>query len=76
MMSLDKQLHFAVSYGLTLSLAFFLTVPVAALIVLAIGALKEAYDYYRPLSHTADWMDFVADACGVAVACTLLQCLK
>jgi hypothetical protein len=73
MMSLDKQLHFAVSYGLTLSLAFFLTVPVAALIVLAIGALKETFDYFRPLTYTADWMDFAADACGVAVACTLLK---
>ena len=73
MMTLDKQLHFAVSYGLTLSLALFLTVPVAALIVLAIGALKEAFDYFHPLSHTADWMDFAADACGVAVACTVLK---
>ena len=73
MMTLDKQLHFAVSYGLTLSLALCLTVPVAALIVLAIGALKEAFDYFHPLSHSADWMDFAADACGVAVACTVLK---
>ena len=76
MITLDKQLHFSVSYGLTLSLAFFLTIPIAALIVLAIGSFKEAFDYFHPLSHSADWMDFVADACGVAVACTLLQCLK
>lgn len=71
----DKLLHALGCYALTLTLALVWPLPYAALAVLAGGALKEAYDYRRPLTHTADMMDFVADIIGLAAACLVLSAL-
>lgn len=77
---LDKQLHMAVCFGLTMALGYLLLMPLsllvavalAALVVLAVGFGKEVYDKQHPLTHTADWLDFLADAIGVAAASLVL----
>lgn len=63
----DKLLHAMGSYALTITLALVFPLPVAALAALTVGALKEVYDHYHP-PHSADWLDFAADAAGVALA--------
>ena len=75
---LDKLLHLAISFALTMTLGYLLlpfglpnAIGVAAIAVLAIGAGKEVYDKQHPLTHTADVMDFVADVIGVACAALL-----
>lgn len=66
----DKQMHALGCYCLTITLLLVLPMPRAAPIVLAVGFAKERlFDWYRPAAHTADWLDFVADAIGVGLAC-------
>ena len=67
MNSLDKLLHLTVSYALTVTLALVFPLAYAALAALAVGTLKEVYDHYHP-PRSADWLDFAADAAGVALA--------
>lgn len=76
----DKQRHLEICFGLTMALGYLLLMPLplliavalAALVVLVIGFGKEIYDKRHPLTHTADWLDFLADAIGVAGACLVL----
>lgn len=76
----DKQRHIEVCFGLTMALGYLLLIPLsllvavalAALVVLAVGFGKEVYDKQHPLTHTADWFDFLADTLGVACACLVL----
>lgn len=65
----DKQMHALGCYCLTLTLLLVLPLLWAAPIVLTIGFAKERFfDWYFPLTHTADWFDFLADAIGVGLA--------
>jgi hypothetical protein len=76
----DKQRHFEVCFGLTMAMGYLLLMPLpplvavtlSAVVVLAVGFGKEVYDKRHPLTHTADWFDFLADAMGVAGACLVL----
>lgn len=65
----DKQMHALGCYCLTITLLLVLPMLWAAPIVLAVGFAKEVYDKRHPDKHTADWLDFVADAVGVGLAC-------
>ena len=76
----DKQLHMVGCFALTIvfSLALQYLTPCphqvlyAWVTTLAIGGLKELYDYCHPLTHTADEMDFLADVIGASAAAALL----
>lgn len=76
----DKQRHLEICFGLTMALGYLLQMPlallyavaIAALVVLVVGFSKEVYDKRHPLTHTADWFDFLADAIGVAGASLVL----
>lgn len=68
----DKQLHMLGCFILTSLLLLVLPMLWAAPIVLFVGFAKERlYDWYHPLTHTADWFDVLADAIGMAVACAV-----
>lgn len=64
----DKALHFLVCYGAVLTFALVLPLTLAVLLTLIAGALKEWHDFTEPLNHTADWLDFAADALGAGLA--------
>lgn len=78
----DKQRHLEICFGLTVAIGYLLltlmlldgltAVAIAAFVVTAIGFGKEVYDKRHPLTHTADWLDFLADLIGVAGACLVL----
>lgn len=77
----DKQGHIMAFYGITMTLGYLLipflgllyAVYVSATVALVLGFSKERfYDWYRPLIHTADWLDFLADVIGVASASMVL----
>lgn len=78
--ALDKQLHMMGCCILTVTLGYWLTpsfglMPaafLAAALTAIVGACKEWYDYKHPLTHTADIMDFAADAIGVSVGSFVL----
>ena len=61
---LDKRLHFIVGLFLALPLAVmgwpFEGIALAAVV----GALKEVWDRFHPLTHTADFFDFAATVFG------------
>lgn len=65
---LDKLLHILVSYALTLTFALAIPLSYAVGATLLIGVAKEIYDKLHPAAHTADVMDFAADAIGIAAA--------
>jgi len=77
---LDKQLHMLGCFALMMMLGYWLapsqglihSVAIAAAVTLSIGACKEWYDYKHPLTHTADWFDFLADSIGVAAGSLVL----
>jgi len=59
----DKLMHAAVGLVLwALALFVFHNLWIAAGVAVAAGAAKEIYDRFHPLTHTADFMDFVATA--------------
>ena len=65
---MDKLLHFIVGAVLALAMGC-LTTPLHGLLAAVFaGAVKEFYDHYRPMKHTADWWDFIATAAGGLVA--------
>lgn len=76
----DKQRHFEVCFGLTMALGYLLLLPLsplvavalAAFVVLAVGFGKEVYDKQHPDKHTADPLDLVADAVGIAAGSLVL----
>lgn len=81
-MKTDKLLHllacFAVSMAVFSLCHFFglrwWALATASAISLAVGIAKELYDKAHPDTHSAEWMDFVAD-CGGIVLAVILQIL-
>jgi hypothetical protein len=66
----DKQLHFAVSYGATLTMYHFTKNKwIAGLSTLGVGALKELLDKDK----TDSWDDLSADALGVGLGIAVIN---
>ena len=70
--ALDKIYHAVVSYAAVLTFVHLMPLLYAVILTLVVGALKEWYDYTKPLSHTADWNDFWADCVGVGAAAAVV----
>ncbi len=76
----DKQDHIVYLYAICFTLGYLLTpilglllaVIVASAVAMALGLAKEAYDKRHPDKHTADPLDLLADAIGVAAAALVL----
>ena len=76
MIALDKQAHALGGAVITLAAGYRLPVLAGFAICIAAGALKEWYDSYHPLTHTADLNDFLATAVGGVVGCVLVLVLR
>ncbi len=65
----DKSVHFVLSAAITAALLAlgWLPLPVVAVVALAAGALKEAWDFWWRKSRF-DLADLFVDALGVAAA--------
>ena len=65
----DKQLHMLGSAILTI-VAYLLVKSLSYAVIgtLAIGIVKEIYDYFHPKKHTADIKDIFADMIGITIA--------
>lgn len=60
----DKLIHFLGGYMIASIFGIWIAV--------AVGAVKEIYDYYNRDKHTPEWMDFAATILGGLVAMILL----
>lgn len=61
----DKQAHFISGAALAIFFIVLQFPPVyAAVMVSIIGVVKEIYDHYHPLLHTADIYDWLATTLG------------
>lgn len=72
MIDVDKLLHFLVGAVLVLAMGYLATPIYGLLAAVFAGAVKEFYDHYRPMKHTADVMDFYATAAGGCVGSGLV----
>ncbi len=75
MIALDKCTHFLACYAVTMTVGINSTPEIGALIGLAVGLGKEAYDK-RPGGSGWDWYDVVADVAGVIVGYVVLNCIR
>jgi hypothetical protein len=64
MIPLDKRLHACVGFALALPLALAGLPAEGLCLALIVGCLKELWDAYHPLTHTADFWDFAATTLG------------
>jgi len=71
-MKRDKLDHIVYSFALTVVGAFLIPIGWAALLAVAIGALKEWYWDGLLRRGTPEWADFVADLIGIACACAIV----
>ena len=67
----DKFLHSAVCAAITfvmLHIAYFTHLPwwIAPLTAYTVGICKEIYDRIFKVTHLFDWMDILADVCGLS----------
>lgn len=64
MIALDKRLHACVGFALAFPLALAGYPAEGLALAMTVGCLKEIWDAYHPLTHTADFMDFAATTLG------------
>jgi hypothetical protein len=69
---LDKIAHALACYAAVMTFVLAMPLLYAVIITLVVGAGKEWYDHKHPFTHTADPLDFLADAIGVAAASLVL----
>ena len=68
----DKQMHFICGVIIAAVLTPFIGAT-SILVVAVVAALKEAYDYLHPESHTADIWDWVATTLGGVVGFVIIS---
>lgn len=66
MISHDKLWHAVLSTLSTAFFGFFLGIPLAMGLTLAVGVIKEVSDYCTPGRH-CEFMDIVADCIGIFI---------
>lgn len=72
---IDKLLHFAISFVLTVGLNTFMPPKDANRATFSIGVGKEVWDHYNP-PHSAEWGDIAADLAGILAADKALEMIR
>lgn len=67
----DKQLHFAISFVITLAISVLTNVYIGVAVAIVAGVGKEMCDYYG--NGTPEVGDLIADAGGIVLAVLLLK---
>lgn len=76
MIPLDKLAHALAGAVIVLALGYVAPLWVAFVVAWAVAALKECYDSWHPLTHTADKIDALATTAGAISAAGFIYLVR